>query len=219
MRMACACTMGLVALTCGEWKLKADPRSSFKSYWLFQIHFWISEYSGFWLTTQQICKSWLFLRSLPLPQTSNSSQQCYSGCFHQHEALEKCTFSSELFSPPPYVCCRPYSLTSGKKLWSHLGAEIEVAMLLRSTSYKPHQSLDSRNMLLHFGRPKHLSVLFWSWQINRFGFVLTWNKSIPNSSEQNDHPTAVSAWNCIISATSGGHCPWGTSLCSTTQTL
>lgn len=66
-------------------------------------------------------------------------------------------------SPSPLIlhtyAVDPHSLASGKILWSHLGREMDVAVLLASTSYTPHQSLDSRNILLHFVRAKCLSVL------------------------------------------------------------
>lgn len=66
-----------------------------------------------------------------------------------------------------------------KKLWSHLCAEIDVSVLLRSTSYKPHWPLGSRNIFLHFGRPKHLSILFSSWKINRKVWICSYMEKNP----------------------------------------
>lgn len=197
MGMACACTMGLVAMTCGEWKLKFDPQSSFKSYWLVKIHCWISEYSGVSRPSKYVisdCSSNLFLCHAH-PQTSNSSQHCCSKCFHQNKVLAKHAFSAEPFSPPPHVCCRSFSFTSGKKLWSHLGTEIDVAVLLTSATYKPHQSLDSRNILLHFGRSKHLSVLFWSWKINRKFWLCSYMEKIHFKALWIEWPSC--SWLCL----------------------
>lgn len=128
----------------------------------------------------------------------------------------KMRFQQNVLSPqspsPPLLhtyAVDPHSLASGKILQSHLGKEIDVAVLLTSMSYTQHQSLDSRNILLHFVRPKHLSVLLQSQKINRKFWVcsnMEKKKSISNPSQQNDHRAAGFAWDYIILAKSGGQC-------------
>lgn len=84
-------------------------------------------------------------------------------------------------------------------------------MVLKSISYKPHQSLDYRNILLHFGRPKHLSVLFWSWKkTENTKFFLYEENLFKTHLNRMIIPTAGSAWSCIILPSSDDHCPWGT---------